>query len=210
MNILSFIKLCKHRSINIRDKTKYFYYDFSIMYVSQTWYDISCSHTTRAKWLIFHHGRSHALFNAVKKGPKFLTYDQLKALFSLNILPSRYFVQHLMLVFGQVDCDLVNMKIRNEILDYDISLMRKTKSSWAADIDFNVFYYILTKAQELYGKENLKIRGNDMELFYFLSGGPRKLTDAKIILEDNYDKISDLIRIYRFTPFPRRPNFSGT
>ncbi|CAG8842019.1 164_t:CDS:1, partial [Racocetra persica] len=105
-----------------------------------------CDHTTRAKWLIFHHGKSHALFNAVKKGP----YDQLKTLFSLNILPSRYFVQRLILVFGQVDCDLVNMKIQNEILDYDISLIRKTKSSWAADIDLNVFYCILTKVQELY------------------------------------------------------------
>ncbi|CAG8846574.1 32554_t:CDS:1, partial [Racocetra persica] len=180
----------------------------SIICAARTWYDISCSHTTRAKWLIFHHGKSHALFNTVKKGPKFLIYDQLKALFSLNILPSRYFVQRLILVFGQVDGDLVNMKIRNEISDYDISLMRKTKSSWAADIDFNVFYCILTKAHELYGKENLKIRGNDMELFHFLSGGSKNLADAKIILENNYDKISELISIYRFTPFPRRPNFS--
>ncbi|CAG8800130.1 28768_t:CDS:2, partial [Racocetra persica] len=143
----------------------------SIICALRIWYNISCDHTTRAKWLIFHHGRSHALFNAV-------------------------------------DCDLINMKIRNEILDYDISLMRKTKSSWAEDIDFNILNCILMKVHELYSKENLKIRENDMELFYFLSGGPQNLTDAKIILENNYNKISELISIYRFTLFPRRPNSS--
>ncbi|CAG8819663.1 31122_t:CDS:2, partial [Racocetra persica] len=90
-----------------------------------------------------------------KKGPKFLTYDQLKALFSLNIIPSRYFVQRLMLVFGQVDCDLINMKIRNEISDYDMSLVKKTKSSWAEDVDFNVLNCILTKAHELYVWESM-------------------------------------------------------
>ncbi|CAG8789365.1 8932_t:CDS:2, partial [Racocetra persica] len=167
----------------------------SIICASRIWYNISRNHTTRAKWLIFYHGRSHALFNAVKKGPKFLTYDQLEALFSLNILPSRYFVQRLMLAFGQVDCDLVDMKIRNEILDHDISLMGKTKSSWAEDIDFNVLNCILMKAHELYGYGDIITDTNDLVLQgqFLLCYPPGSTFDCGIDII--FDKVNYLYKL---------------
>ncbi|CAG8596130.1 3934_t:CDS:1 [Gigaspora rosea] len=50
----------------------------------------------------------------------------------------------------------------------------------------------------------LYLRGNDMELFHFLSGGPYGLEQARIVIRENFDEIWELINVYGFAPFPPR------
>ncbi|CAG8474144.1 13958_t:CDS:1 [Acaulospora colombiana] len=49
------------------------------------------------------------------------------------------------------------------------------------------------------------VKGNDMELFHFLSGGPLVIQEAKIRLIQNVKLIKELILEMKFIPFPPRP-----
>jgi hypothetical protein len=49
----------------------------------------------------------------------------------------------------------------------------------------------------------MKLRGNDMELFHFLSAGPHVINYVPGMLRKNLKDIEDLI--IKFVPFPPRP-----
>ncbi len=53
--------------------------------------------------------------------------------------------------------------------------------------------------------ESLPLKGNDMELFHFLSAGPHVINYASGILRKSLKYIEDLILAHKFTPFPLRP-----
>jgi hypothetical protein len=53
--------------------------------------------------------------------------------------------------------------------------------------------------------ETLPSKGNDMELFHFLSAGPHVINYAPGMLRKNLKDIEDLILNKRFVPFPPRP-----
>jgi hypothetical protein len=44
-----------------------------------------------------------------------------------------------------------------------------------------------------------------MEYFHFLSGGPEVINNASIVLKEKYALLENLIKKYRFAPFPPRP-----
>jgi len=52
------------------------------------------------KWLIGRHGRTHALFHAVRMGAPFINIDVIECLFVQKAHISRYFIQRLVLGFG--------------------------------------------------------------------------------------------------------------
>ncbi|CAG8736607.1 4291_t:CDS:1, partial [Acaulospora morrowiae] len=53
--------------------------------------------------------------------------------------------------------------------------------------------------------KELAPKGNDMELFHFLSAGPHVISKAPVILSKNKGLIEELIREMKFIPFPPRP-----
>ncbi|CAG8572194.1 15326_t:CDS:2 [Funneliformis mosseae] len=51
----------------------------------------------------------------------------------------------------------------------------------------------------------MPLKGNDMELFHFLSAGPQVINYAPGMLRKNLKNILTLILVHQFTPFPPRP-----
>jgi len=63
---------------------------------------------------------------------------------------------------------------------------------------------LLKEARELYGPD-LPLKGNDIESFHFLTGGPLPINLAPGKLNENLEGIKDLILNKKFVPFPPRP-----
>ncbi|CAG8443383.1 8366_t:CDS:1 [Scutellospora calospora] len=61
----------------------------------------------------------------------------------------------------------------------------------------------MNEAYMIYG-DSLYIKGNDMELFHFLTGGPQNIIFAPVTIHKNIEKIKKLILEYKFAPFPLR------
>lgn len=181
----------------------------SLAEVSKEWNEISNDTIVRARWLVYHYGKPHALFYAFKRGSHFLNEKVLDSIFAIGVIPSRYFVQRMMLSFGNEDSDLIMLKIESQIpniiagnvsFDYPAK-----KQKWVSEAHHKVVFRIINKAIEMYGIENCKIRGNDMELFHFLSGGPFTLSNAREEIKKKYKLLVNLIKKYHFTPFPPQP-----
>ena len=67
-----------------------------------------------------------------------------------------------------------------------------------------VFIALLEEARSQYGID-LPLKGNDIETFHFLTGGPLAIDSAPKKLNDNIEEIKDLILNKKFVPFPPRP-----
>ncbi|CAG8458321.1 6319_t:CDS:2 [Scutellospora calospora] len=59
------------------------------------------------------------------------------------------------------------------------------------------------EGEELYGTE-LYLKGNDMELFHFLSSGPYIINEASDVIKNNFKDIERLVNDFKFGPFPPR------
>ena len=68
--------------------------------------------------------------------------------------------------------------------------------------------FLLTEAYNLY-KDDLYLKGNDMELFHLLTAGPFAINLVSPILFKNINSIKDLILNKKFIPFPPCPNISA-
>ena len=121
-------------------------------------------------------------------------------------------MQRLLLQFGKRDNNLIELKIQNDIninnnnndMDQEISKASQKyyKNPWASNIPVAVFIALLKEAKLQYG-ENLPLKGNDIEMFHFLTGGPLGIDLAPKKLIENLEKIKDLILNKKFTPFPQ-------
>src|SRR5690349_20828639 len=78
------------------------------------------------------------------------------------------------------------------------------RNPWASNIPVAVFVALLKEAKLQYG-ESLPLKGNDIEMFHFLTGGPLAIYLAPKMLMENLEKIKDLILNKNFIPFPPRP-----
>src|SRR6185369_17510386 len=78
------------------------------------------------------------------------------------------------------------------------------RNPWASNIPVSVFVALLKEAREQYDGD-LPLKGNDIEAFHFLTGGPLAIDLAPKKLEENLEKIKDLILNKKFVPFPPRP-----
>jgi hypothetical protein len=166
----------------------------SLALTNKKWYAISQDPQSRADWLIYKYGHAHALFHAVRLGNSFLTSEVLHSLLNKNAIISRYFIQRLLMHFGPYDEKLIELKIEHNVnqVDFDrIRTFQKKISSpwpWASNLPLPIFTKLITA-----GYNNLVIKGNDMELFHFLSAGPLVINQAPQKLFQNLADIKDII-----------------
>jgi hypothetical protein len=110
--------------------------------------------------------------------------------------------------FGRYDEDLINLKIEHNVGQLDQERIRafqqRIRCPWASNIPPDVFTMLLNEGFKKFGKETA-VKGNDMELFHFLSAGPFVINHAPAKLKQNLEKIELLIKEHHFIPFPPRP-----
>ena len=177
----------------------------------QSWSAIAKDKYAKTQWLIVRYGKAHALFHAVRLGPTFIDTPVCQSLIARKAIISRYFIQRLLMHFGKYDQKLIELKIEHNVGQLDADRIRafqqKIKSPWASNLPITVFTYLLKEGyRKLSNEDNdLPSKGNDMELFHFLSAGPHVINYAPGMLRKNLKDIEDLILNKRFTPFPPRP-----
>jgi hypothetical protein len=177
----------------------------------KNWSLISKDHCAKTEWLLVRYGKAHALFHAVRLGPTFIDIPVCQTLITMKVPISRYFIQRLLMHFGKYDQKLVEFKIEYNVGHLDVDRIRaiqqKIKSPWASNLPNFVFTYLLDEGYKQLANtnESLPSKGNDMELFHFLSAGPHVINYAPVMLRKNLKDIEDLILNKRFVPFPPRP-----
>src|SRR6185312_10402136 len=95
---------------------------------------------TKAKWLISRHGKTHALFHAVRMGKPFINPDVVECLFAQGAHISRYFIQRLVLGFGERDRSLIDLKQKYNIGPPDL---HQASSPWASSLPVDVYFRLL-------------------------------------------------------------------
>ncbi|CAG8551808.1 4013_t:CDS:1 [Paraglomus brasilianum] len=175
---------------------------------SRAWYATVNSPATKARWLTWRYGETHALFHAVRMGEPFINVGVVECLFAQKAHLSRYFIQRVMLGFGKYDCRLIDLKLTHNVRPLDLDrkkiIQSKIRSPWASNLSFDVFSRILKEGHDRFDGNNMPVRGNDMESFYYLSAGPLVISEARKKLQDNINEIERLITTFRFAPFPSR------
>ncbi|CAG8751456.1 8164_t:CDS:2, partial [Cetraspora pellucida] len=175
-----------------------------VILTCKTFLNISKDSYFRTIWIFSQYGKPHALFYAVKLGPRFINVD-IARLISEKIGISRYFIQRLTLVFGLVDHTLLKYK-------GGVTISPDMIKKWGYNLPFDVYMYFFNKGHLLYGKD-LLIKGNDIERFHFESGGYLNINEARIHFQSHIDYIKILISDYKFVPFPLQLSkliFEGT
>ncbi|PKC11013.1 hypothetical protein RhiirA5_498022 [Rhizophagus irregularis] len=136
---------------------------------------------SRAEWLINEYGRAHALFHAVRLGNSFITPKEnieLKIEHNVNKLTS---------------------------IEFEL-FKKKLQSPWASNLPLPIFTKLITEGYSILNDQELATKGNDMELFHFLSAGPLVINFAPQKLFQN---IKDLIIYKKFSPRPK-PTYEDT
>jgi hypothetical protein len=180
-----------------------------LILTDRKWHAISKDPHVRGEWLICKYGRTHALFHAVRLGNDFLTVDVVQALLARKALISRYFIQRLLMQFGSYDEKLIELKIQHNVNQFDFdrirAFQRKLRFPWASNLPLSIFTKLITEGYNTFNENDFVIKGNDMELFHFLTAGPLVINDAPRKLLQNLNDIEDLILNNKFVPFPPRP-----
>src|SRR5581483_3310004 len=140
----------------------------SLILTNRQWYTISKDAHARAEWLINKYGRAHALFHAVRLGNSFITQEVVQALLARKAIMSRYFIQRLLMHFGSYDEKSIELQTELNI----------QKKLWASNLPLPVFTKFITEGYNILNDRNLVAKGNDMELFHFLSAGPLVINHA--------------------------------
>ncbi|CAG8615885.1 10922_t:CDS:2, partial [Funneliformis mosseae] len=123
-----------------------------------------------------------------------------QTLISRNVVFSRYLVQRGSTHYGRQDPALTEMKLKYNVIPSETNKVRldqkkKIRNPWASGLPLSVFSIILQEGEARFSKI-LPIKGNDMELFHFISAGTSQE------LKNNYDTIKNLILKNNFVPFP--------
>ncbi|CAG8603188.1 5982_t:CDS:1 [Funneliformis mosseae] len=181
---------------------------FNLARSCKSWAAVAKDSYAKTEWLLARSGKTHALFVAVKLGPSFLTIPVCQNLLTRKVIISRYFVQRLLMHFGKYDQKLIDLKIEHNVnqleADRICAFQQKIKSPWASNLSLPVFLYLLNEGCNQLGNA-VPLKGNDMELFHFLSAGPHVINFAPGMLRKNLKDIEDLILNQKFIPFPPRP-----
>ena len=78
---------------------------------------------------------------------------------------------------------------------------KKLKSPWVSNLPLPIFTKLITEGYNILNDNELATKGNDMELFHFLSAGPLVINFAPQKLFENLSLIEDLIKNMKFIPF---------
>ncbi|CAG8708465.1 12558_t:CDS:1 [Funneliformis mosseae] len=194
--------------LNVEIKVNIFKYvntPLNLALSSKEWSIIARDTYAKTEWLIQQFGKAHAFFHGIRLGPAFINKNVCQSLFIKKAIFSRYLTQKLVIHYGLYDLKLVELKIKNNIVDRSGAglVLHKYRNPWAGNLPLEVFLYLLKEGAVRF--ENQYQKGNDMELFHYLSAGPNVINYAPNILEKNFEKIKDLILKQRFVPFPPRP-----
>ncbi|RIB21970.1 hypothetical protein C2G38_2243594 [Gigaspora rosea] len=155
----------------------------------------------KAAWIIYQFGAAHCLFHAIKLGSSFLDVTVAQAIIAQGGILSRYFVQRLHMNFGAYDNKLIDLRIAHGV---GSSQFQKSQNiPWASNLPIPVYTFLLEAATEIY-KSDLCLKGNDMELFHFYTGGPQTIHYAPLVLAKNIEQIKELILRFKFIPLPPR------
>src|SRR6266540_7027634 len=202
---------------NLEDEIKIIIFKYAenpmnLALTCRRWADIAKDSYAKTEWLIVHYGKAHAMFHAVRLGPTFIDIAVCQNLFARKVITSRYFIQKLLSHCGKYDQKLIELKIEHNLgqLDADRirTFQRTVKLPWASNLPTSVFAYLLVEGCKQLtnsNNESLPLKGNDMELFHFLSAGPHVINRAPGMLRKNLKYIEELILEHKFTPFPPRP-----
>ncbi|CAG8571067.1 15783_t:CDS:2, partial [Cetraspora pellucida] len=177
---------------------KFVRFPLNLILTCKSWYNISSDHMVRAEWIVYQYGRAHALFYAIRLGSNFINSSVAKAIVTNGAIISSYFIKRLLLHFGKFDQQLETLKMEHNVNNQNITNVRtiqqqNSKTPWASDLNISVFIYLLQEADKQFAQIELSKKGNDMELFHFLSAGPHVINDARAILDKNKALIEDLI-----------------
>ncbi|GBC04912.1 hypothetical protein RclHR1_05940003 [Rhizophagus clarus] len=178
---------------------KYVSTPIALVLLNRNWLLASQNSHTRAEWLIYKYGRAHALFHAIRLGKNFVTVEVIQVLLAKKAIISRYFVQRLIMQFGLTDPKLGELRAK-----YNMSTSKN--NGWASNLELPVFIKLIIEAT----KDDIAIRGNDLELFHHLTAGAQTINQAPSILFKNLQSIEDLIINKKFIPFPPRPRHTPT
>ncbi|CAG8648423.1 10077_t:CDS:1, partial [Scutellospora calospora] len=183
---------------------KYVKHPLNLIISCKRWSLISKDSQARAEWIIFQYGRAHCLFYAIKLGPTFISVAVSRTIITKGGILSRYFIQKLFIHYGKYDLKLIELKISHNIGQTNIDrIQQKNSTPWASDLPIHVYIFLMTEASKIF-KDQLYIKGNDLELFHYLSGGPHTINYAPIVLKKNEEEIKNLILNMKFIPFPPR------
>ncbi|EXX57918.1 hypothetical protein RhiirA5_401425 [Rhizophagus irregularis] len=187
--------LCNELKVEI---FRYVLTPIALVLLNRNWYSTSQDPHARAEWIIYKYGRAHALFHAIRLGNHFVTVEVVQILLAKKAIISRYFMQRLMIQFGTYDPKLIEMRSR-----YNINTDIPKEKPWASELPLPIFIKLLAEASnEL---DDIAIRGNDLELFHYLTAGALTINQAPAVLLENLKNIEDLILNKKFIPFPPRP-----
>ncbi|CAG8756202.1 6059_t:CDS:1, partial [Acaulospora morrowiae] len=104
----------------------------------KAWAEIMRDPHARARWILRKYGRSYALFHSIRLGPQFINVSVVQSLFANNVILSRYFIQRLVMHFGEYDSKLTELKAAqngcavetNKIRD----LTKRNLHPWASNL----------------------------------------------------------------------------
>ena len=125
---------------------KHIRYPISLILVNKEFHQICIDPVTKSKWTLANFGRIHGLFRAVSLGKTFITVDVIKSLLALKVNYSRYFMQRLMLQYGQHNEKLIKIDKDDEFKAFQGS----NKTIWLSDIPFDVFVTLLNEAEAIF------------------------------------------------------------
>ncbi|CAG8475304.1 21136_t:CDS:2 [Cetraspora pellucida] len=175
---------------------KFVQFPLCLLLTCKRWYYISMDCQARGEWIVYSYGKAHALFHAIRLGPNFINVGVVQIIIAKDGIISRYFIQRLLMHFGSYDQTLLDMK-----RDYSSGLgntdqaqnLQTTKLPWASDTPISVFTFLLNEASKKLKTLDLVAKGNDMELFHFLSAGPHIISQARQKLKNNFESLKELI-----------------
>ncbi|CAG8751846.1 14634_t:CDS:1, partial [Funneliformis mosseae] len=151
---------------------KYIYSPLNLALSCKAWSNIANDPYTKTEWLLQQFGRAHAFFHGIRLGPTFINKNVCQSLFAKKAIFSRYLVQKLLMHYGKFDLSLIDLKIKNNVNQSGAGLeLKKYINPWAGNLPLEVFLYLLKEGKAQFG-EQCHEKGNDMELFHFLSAGP--------------------------------------
>ncbi|CAG8539346.1 7946_t:CDS:1, partial [Scutellospora calospora] len=129
----------------------------------------------KAEWIIYQFGAANCLFYAIQLGPSFLDVAVAQAIIAKGGIISRYSIQRIHLNFGCYDQKLIELKAAHGMASVQSSKI----IPWASNLHISVYMFLLKAASDIYNND-LCLKGNDMELFHFLSGGPHTIHYAPL------------------------------
>jgi hypothetical protein len=165
---------------------KYVKFPLNLILTCRNWSIIAKDPYAKYEWLIVHYGKAHALFHAITLGPTFVDVT-MRQILSQTLIARK--------VIRLCKYNPIELKIVHNFGQLDVDKIRAFQQSPRARnlLTFNPLANV-----------NLLSKGNNMELFRFLSTEPHVLNYIPRILGKSLKITEDLI-LNKLIAIPPRP-----